>query len=125
MLDDSTNDPIIVHAQVALPHTANLSLTVHTLRGIQPRCDLLWSKQALVVIPPCHPEDSLRRRPDILVSEPRAPDDCIYVESAAITEAESGGGVCHRLDETAHGYLAFCDELGAADIDVVATSTLD
>lgn len=125
MLDNPTNNPIILHAQVALPHTADLSFTVHTPRGIKPSCDLLWAQQALFVIAPCHPKDSLRRRPDILVSETRAPDDCICVESAAVTEPEPGCCVSHGLNEAAHGYLAFGDELGAADVDVVTAAALD
>lgn len=64
-------------------------------------------------------------RPDILVSESRAPDHCVSLEGAAVRKAKPGLGVAYGLDEAAHGYLPLGDDLGAADVDVVTTAALD
>lgn len=126
MLDHPTNNPVIIHTQVALPHAAHLPLAIHAPGGIQPHRNLLRTQQALATATVSrHPEDCLRGRPDILVGETRTPDNCVCVEGAAVAEAKAGRVVGHGLDEAAHGYLALGDELGAADVDVVAAAALD
>lgn len=103
MLGHSTNGPVVVHARVTFPHAANLPLSIDTPSGIQPRRDFFWAKQVWVVTGFCHPQDSLCRREDILVSESRAPDHGICSKSSVVREANPGLGVgraqygCARL----------------------------
>lgn len=125
MLNDSANDPVVVHAQVALPHAADLTLGIHAPCCVQPRRDLLGTKQVRVLGLLCLPQDSLRRGTDILVSESRAPDHSVCLEGAAVGETDTRFSVAQRLDITSHDYSAIGDELGATDVNVVTSTTLN
>jgi hypothetical protein len=40
MLDDTSNDPIVVHPQVTLPYTADLSLGIYSPGCLLSGCDI-------------------------------------------------------------------------------------
>lgn len=125
MLDDSTDNPVVLHAQVALPHPTNLSFSINTPGGIQPHRDVPWAKHVFIAIAFRHPEGFLRRRPDIFVSESCAPNHCVNVQGTAIRKANPGLGVAYGRNTASHGYLPFSNKLGAADVDVMTAAALN